>query len=113
VKPLSPLLRQVAGWSLIALGLLGSLVPVMPGMLFIAAGVLLLARHVRAFRRVSAWVHKHVPRLRGPLRRFRDFKQRHAHYTTIDSNVVSAENDLAKPTGREQSAGDKNTDTPR
>lgn len=82
MHPVYRILRQVIGWTLIALGLVGSLVPVMPGMLFIAIGALLLAPHVRVFRRFSAWIHKKFPHMRGPLRRFRDFKQRHHHPPT-------------------------------
>jgi hypothetical protein len=71
------ILRQVAGWALIALGVIGLFLPVLQGVLFLAIGALLLAPYVRAFRRFSAWVHKRYPHLRGPLRRFRDFKSRH------------------------------------
>lgn len=66
----------MAGWTLIALGVVGLFVPVLQGLLFIAIGALLLAPYVRAFRRFSAWIHKRHPKLRGPLRRFRDFKRR-------------------------------------
>ncbi|HMP77029.1 MAG TPA: hypothetical protein PKE12_12110 [Kiritimatiellia bacterium] len=113
MKPLSPLTRKLAGWTLIALGVPGLVLPLVPATLFFAVGALLLAPYFKPFRRVSAWFHKNVPRLRGPLRRFRDFKQRHAHYTTIDSKVVGAENDLANREGRAQSAGDENAGTPR
>lgn len=69
------LLRQGAGWLLIATGLVGVLIPVMPQWPFLAAGALLLAPYVRVFRRFSAWLHRRFPGWRGPLRRFRDFKQ--------------------------------------
>lgn len=68
------LLRQGAGWTLLAVGLAGVLIPVMPQWPFLAAGALLLAPYVRVFRRFSAWLHRRFPRWRGPLRRFRDFK---------------------------------------
>ncbi len=79
------------------------LVPMVPGSLFLAMGALLLAPYVRSFRRVSAWFHKHFPNLRGPMRRFREFKVRHARYTRVDANLMSAENDLAKSAPRPQS----------
>ena len=112
VKKLSPFARKCAGWTLLALGIPGIVLPLMPATLFFAVGALLLAPYFKPFRRVSAWFHKNMPRLRVPLRRFRDFKQRHAHYTTLDSKLVSTENDLAKRGGAEQAAGDKNTGTP-
>ena len=68
--------RQIAGWAMIALGVIGLFLPILQGFLFLAIGALLLAPYVRAFRRLSAWVHKRYPHLRGPLRRFRDFKRR-------------------------------------
>lgn len=79
------------------------LVPMVPGSLFLAVGALLLAPYVRPFRRVSAWFHKHFPNLRGPMRRFREFKVHHARYTRIDAKLMSAENDLAKAAPRQQS----------
>lgn len=67
-------LRQVAGWTLIAIGIVGMALPVVPQIPFLAAGALLLAPYVRIFKRFSAWAHKRFPKLRRPLRRFRDFK---------------------------------------
>lgn len=72
--PLRRIIRQVLGWSLIAAGIVGSLLPVVPQIPFLAAGALLLAPYVRIFRRFSAWMHRRFPHLRGPLRRFRDFR---------------------------------------
>ena len=69
------LLRQAAGWALIATGIIGLLVPVMPQWPFLFAGALLLAPYVRLFRRFSAWMHRRFPQWRRPLRRFRDFKR--------------------------------------
>ncbi len=67
--------RLVAGWSLIALGLVGLLIPLLPQLPFLAAGALMLAPYVRIFRRFSAWIHKRFPGMRGPLRGFRAFKR--------------------------------------
>lgn len=76
MHPVARIARQVAGWTLILLGVVALVVPLAPALPFLAVGALLLAPHVRAFRRLSAWIHKKYPRFRGPLRRFRDFKQR-------------------------------------
>lgn len=107
-----PIIRQAVGWSLLGLGLIGMLVPVLPGTLFLAMGALLLAPYVRPFRRIAAWFHKRFPTLRGPMRRFRDFKVRHARYTTIHANSMSLENHLAKSATPPQSdACEKPSDT--
>jgi len=56
---------------LLVLGVIGWVVPVMPGWLFVGAGVLLLAPRVRLFRRLIAWMYERFPALRGRLRAFR------------------------------------------
>lgn len=67
--------RQVIGWTLIAVGIIGLIIPVMPGWPFLGAGALMLASYFRVFRRFSAWIHKRFPNLRGPLKIFRNFKR--------------------------------------
>ena len=67
--------RKVIGWLCIAIALLGLAIPVLPHTPFLALGAVLLAPYVRIFRRISAWVHKHFPRLRPHLRPFRIFKR--------------------------------------
>lgn len=74
MSPLVRIARITTGWVLIALGLVGILIPVMPQILFLAVGALLLAPYVRIFRRVSAWFHKRYPSHRPLMRRFRVFK---------------------------------------
>lgn len=78
--PIERILRQIVGWLCIAIGILGIAIPVFPQLPFLAVGALLLAPHVRMFRRLSAWIHKKYPRFRGPLRRFRDIKERRQHH---------------------------------
>jgi len=68
------LIRQVVGWTLLAIGVAGLILPVLPGWPFLGAGALLLAPHVRLFRRLAAWMYARFPALRGRLRAFRDFK---------------------------------------
>ena len=68
------LIRQIAGWILIAIGVAGLILPVLPGWLFLGAGALLLAPHVRLFRRFAAWMHARFPALRGRLHVFRKFQ---------------------------------------
>jgi hypothetical protein len=54
--------RQIAGWFLIALGLLGLIVPVLPGFLFLIPGLGLIAPEVPWARRALEWSRA---RLRG------------------------------------------------
>jgi len=68
------LIRQVAGWTLLVIGVAGLILPVLPGWPFLGAGALLLAPHVRLFRRFAAWFHARFPALHGRLRAFRVFK---------------------------------------
>lgn len=107
MTPATRIIRQVTGWCLILLGVLMGFVPVVPGTLLVAIGVVLLAPHVRAFRRISAWMHKRFPNLRGPMRRFRDFKQRHRPYAEVQPEPNPNQNDLANHAGGAQSGADK------
>jgi hypothetical protein len=109
MNQMSPIVRQTVGWALIAAGAVGMLVPLLPGLLLCALGALLLARHVRTFRRVSAWFHKRFPNLRGPMRRVRLSGRRRARFIPINSNFMSAENDLAKSSIASQSDAKKTT----
>lgn len=71
------LIRHIAGWTSLAIGVAGLLLPVIPGWLFLGAGALLLAPHVRLFHRFAAWIHWRFPVLRKRLRMFRHFKNTH------------------------------------
>jgi uncharacterized membrane protein YbaN (DUF454 family) len=64
------LIRRVLGWGTIALGLLGIVLPVLPGLIFIAIGVVLLGPHDPALRRSAIAI-------RLILRRWSQCKQRH------------------------------------
>lgn len=70
------IIRLTAGWALIVLGLIGTLIPVLPQIPFLIVGALLLAPHIRMFRRISAWFHKKYPKSRPLARPFRVFKNR-------------------------------------
>lgn len=107
MKPPPRVIRQIAGWSLIAFGMLMGLVPMVPGSLLIAIGVVLLAPHVRAFRRVSAWMHKRFPHLRGPLRPFRAYKQRRRQYGSVTPEPDPNQNGLANRGPAPQSGAGK------
>lgn len=63
-------MRRCAGWGLIGLGLLGIVLPVLPGLIFIALGILMLGPHDPALRRIALC-------LRIVLRRWSQMRQPH------------------------------------
>lgn len=65
------IVRQVIGWGFIALGMAGIILPVLPGWIFIALGVLLLADDIPVFRRLIEKVEHKWPQTRGTLRKAR------------------------------------------
>jgi uncharacterized protein len=56
------LARKVAGFSLIGLGLLGTVLPILQGVLFIALGLFVLRDQYPWARRVTARLHRRWPR---------------------------------------------------
>ncbi|MBP1619615.1 MAG: hypothetical protein H6Q02_382 [Acidobacteria bacterium] len=66
------LLRHLAGWGFLAVGLAGLVLPVLQGWLFIAFGSLLLARDVPLFARFVCWTERRFPRLRGAIQAWRN-----------------------------------------
>lgn len=66
------ILRHVAGWGFLALGVAGLFLPVLQGWLFIGLGALLLSPDVPFFRRLVVWIERRSPALErglGALRR--------------------------------------------
>jgi hypothetical protein len=63
--------RHVAGWSLLALGVVGLFLPILQGWLFIAVAALLLAPDVPVFRRLLDWIEFRFPPLRALIRKSR------------------------------------------
>jgi transposase len=64
------LARRGVGWSMIALALLGFLLPILPGIVFLAIGIVILGPHDPTLRRAAVWI-------RLALRRWSQIKQRH------------------------------------
>ncbi|GGG16259.1 hypothetical protein GCM10010964_00690 [Caldovatus sediminis] len=54
--------RKVFGWSLLGLGALGSVLPVLQGALFIALGLFVLRHQYRWAHRGMAWAQARWPR---------------------------------------------------
>jgi uncharacterized membrane protein YbaN (DUF454 family) len=54
--------RKVAGFSLLGLGLLGTVLPFLQGFLFLALGLFVLRDQYPWARRSMAWLHRRWPR---------------------------------------------------
>ncbi len=67
--------RQFAGWGLMLLGVVGLLLPVLPGWLFLAWGAITLAPDVPFFARLLDRVAHRVPPLRAAIERVRDMPE--------------------------------------
>lgn len=65
-------LRHVAGWGFLMLGIAGLVLPVLQGWLFIAVGAVLLAPDVPLFARLICWIEGRFPRLRRAVQRVRE-----------------------------------------
>ena len=76
MHPVKTLIRQIAGCICLLLFVVGTLIPVLPQLPFLALGALLLAPYVRPLKRVTAWFHKKYPKARPHMRPFRIFKKR-------------------------------------
>ena len=63
-------MRRTLGWGMVALALLGILLPVLPGVIFLALGIIILGPHDPTLRRAAVWI-------RLTLRRWSQVKQRH------------------------------------
>ncbi|HPC82201.1 MAG TPA: PGPGW domain-containing protein [Thermoanaerobaculaceae bacterium] len=65
-------LRHVAGWTCLLLGVAGLFLPVLQGWLLIGLGALLLSPDVPLFRRLVSWIERRSPALErgiGALRK--------------------------------------------
>jgi uncharacterized protein len=56
VRPMSHKLRELSGFGLVALGVVGCLLPIIPGIPFLAAGVAVLGTDHVLVRRSRAWL---------------------------------------------------------
>lgn len=59
---LSVVFRHIAGWSLILLGLVGLVLPIMPGFLFILPGLGLIAPEIPWAKRTLEWSKEKLTR---------------------------------------------------
>ncbi len=66
-------LRISLGIGSIILGIVGLVVPVLQGWLFLALGALLLSVDIPLFDRVVTWIEKKFPRVKKPLERLRNY----------------------------------------
>ena len=61
--------RQLAGWGLLALGVAGLILPILPGWVFIAWGAITLAPDVPFFARLLERIAHKVPQLQPTIDR--------------------------------------------
>lgn len=64
-------LRHVAGWGFLLLGVAGLFLPVLQGWLFIGLGALLLSPDVPVFRRLLDWIERRSPTLKRAIHALR------------------------------------------
>lgn len=67
--PMKTVIRHVAGWGFLLLGVAGLFLPVLQGWLFIGLGALLLSPDVRFFRRLLEWIERRSPLLKRAIRK--------------------------------------------
>jgi len=65
-------LRHVAGWGFLFVGIAGLVLPILQGWLFIALGAILLAPDVPLFARLICWIEGRFPRLRRAVAHLRE-----------------------------------------
>jgi hypothetical protein len=63
--------RVLCGWLFIVFGLLGLVLPILQGILFLAIGALLLAPYVPFFRRLKVLLYRRFPKVRGSVERIK------------------------------------------
>lgn len=61
--------RQLAGWGLLALGVVGLVLPILPGWVFIGWGAVTLAPDVPFFARLLDRIARRLPPLRAAIER--------------------------------------------
>jgi uncharacterized membrane protein YbaN (DUF454 family) len=52
------MLRQLSGWLLVLVGVIGLIMPVMPGWLFLIPGLVILAERFTWAKRLLAWARE-------------------------------------------------------
>jgi uncharacterized protein len=67
------IVRISLGSIAIVLGIVGLVLPILQGWLFLALGALLLSVDVPFFDRVVTWIENRVPPVKKPLNRLRDY----------------------------------------
>lgn len=70
------ILRIGLGIVLLVLGLIGLVLPVLQGGLFLILGLLLLSPDVPIFARLLCWIENRFPRLQSTVQRLRRFASR-------------------------------------
>ena len=67
------IVRISLGSIAIVLGLVGLVVPILQGWLFLALGAVLLSVDIPFFDRVVDWIENRIPPVKKPVERLRDY----------------------------------------
>jgi uncharacterized membrane protein YbaN (DUF454 family) len=67
------IVRISLGIIAIILGLVGLVVPILQGWLFLALGALLLSVDIPFFERIVTWIENRIPPVKKPVERFRNY----------------------------------------
>jgi uncharacterized protein len=71
MRSVKTVMRHIAGWTLLLVGIAGLVLPILQGWLFIAIAAVLLAPDVPIFARLLCWVQERSPGLGRAVARFR------------------------------------------
>jgi uncharacterized membrane protein YbaN (DUF454 family) len=67
------LIRLTLGTTAMILGVVGLVVPILQGWLFLALGAVLLSVDIPFFDRLVTWIEEHIPPVKKPVERLRNY----------------------------------------
>jgi uncharacterized membrane protein YbaN (DUF454 family) len=73
MAPVRKIIRIAAGCFFLLLGLIGTIIPILPQVPFLLIGALLLAPYVRIIRKLLAYLHRKYPQSRRITRWFEKY----------------------------------------
>jgi uncharacterized membrane protein YbaN (DUF454 family) len=86
------IVRISLGSIAIILGLVGLVVPILQGWLFLALGALLLSVDFPFFDRMVTWIENRIPPVKKPLERFRNYLRNSKKEEKPENNCQYPEN---------------------
>ena len=86
------IVRISLGSIAIILGLVGLVVPILQGWLFLALGALLLSVDIPFFDRIVTWIENRIPPVKKPVERLRDYLRNSKKQEKEENNCHYPEN---------------------